>query len=727
MLTRRTPASSSAARRFGRRGAAGAALISLAVGSLAAAVVPSAAFADAAEAEISDLVLGVGATEAERNLAWYSDVDVEQVAQIAKAADVTGDEFPASAETVEASASGETTSGEYFRDASFDGLEENTEYVYRVGSDEAGWSETQSFRTQAFSGDFSFLFFGDPQVGASGNLANDEAGWIDTMNVATESHPNSELLFSAGDQVNTASSEDEYTSFLAPEQMRSIPLVATNGNHDVGSKAYEQHYNLPNEDLTAGAAGNDSSSGGDYWFIYKDVLFVNINSNSRDHDSHAEFMRKVVEEHGDAAKWKVVAFHHSIYSVASHATDGDIIERRDALPSTISELGFDVALMGHDHHYTRSYLIQDGELADAAEVAGQEKVEAKNGEVLYLTANSASGSKYYDLNGAQNDEDHWWSSVRNQEKVRNYSVLDVTDDSITMTTLRSEANGDEAPVNSVVDEVELTRDAAPELTVPADGEIEAGSDFDPLEGVSAEDNVDGDLTGDVEVDGTVDTATAGEYTLTYSVTDARGNTTTQERVVTVVEAGDDDGGSGDDGSGDGGAGSSDGGSGDDESSDGGSGDGAGEPGDDAPATGEPSFTPDAPAADGADLPESERDGITASVSGDTLSLGGLNAGAWNYVYLYSSPTGLGWVEADADGEASLTLPDDVADGTHRVAVLDDAGDLIGWAEITIGEDGELAVTGADLAGAWGLGALAVLLLAGGGTLLVTRRRRAIRH
>ncbi|MGO1768671.1 MAG: immunoglobulin-like domain-containing protein [Microbacterium sp.] len=726
MLTRRTPsphAGDSGARRIGRRGIAGAALLSLAFGSLAAAALPSAASAADGEAQISDVILGVGATEAERNIAWYSDVDAPQVAQIAEADEVSGQEFPTSADTVEVADSGETTSGEFFRDATFDGLEENTEYVYRVGSEDAGWSDTYAFRTQAFSGDFSFLFFGDPQVGASGNLANDEAGWIDTMNVATESYPDAELLFSAGDQVNTASSEDEYTAFLAPEQMRSIPLVATNGNHDVGSKAYEQHYNLPNEDLTAGAAGNDTSSGGDYWFIYKDVLFVNINSNSRDHASHAEFMEKVVAEHGDEVKWKVVAFHHSIYSVASHATDSDIIERRDALPSEISDLGFDVALMGHDHHYTRSYLIKDGELADASEVAGQEKVEAKDGEVLYLTANSASGSKYYDLNGAQDDEDRWWSSVRNQEKVRNYSVLDVTDDSLTMKTLRSEANGDESPVNSVVDEVELTRDAPPELTVPADGEIEVGSDFDPLDGVSSNDNVDGDLTDAVEVEGTVDTATPGEYPLTYSVTDTRGNTTTQERVVTVVEAGEEPG----DGPGDGPGENPGDGPGDGPGEEN-PGDGPGEePGDEAPGSEKPSFTPDAPVADGADLPESARDGITASVSGDTLSLGGLNADAWNYVYLYSSPTGLGWVEADAEGEASLTLPDDVADGTHRVAVLDDAGGLIGWAEITIGEDGALAVTGADLAGAWGLGALAVLLLAGGGTLLVTRRRAAARR
>src|SRR3546814_1889532 len=85
------------------------------------------------------------------------------VAQIALASEVDGDAFPASAVTVETTKTGGTTSGEYFRDATFSGLKENTEYAYRVGSEAAGWSDVYTFRTQSFSGDFSFLFFGDPQ------------------------------------------------------------------------------------------------------------------------------------------------------------------------------------------------------------------------------------------------------------------------------------------------------------------------------------------------------------------------------------------------------------------------------------------------------------------------------------------------------------------------------------------------------------------------------------
>src|SRR3546814_3315674 len=73
------------------------------------------------------------------------------VAQIALASEVDGDAFPASAVTVETTKTGGTTSGEYFRDATFSGLKENTEYAYRVGSEAAGWSDVYTFRTQSRS------------------------------------------------------------------------------------------------------------------------------------------------------------------------------------------------------------------------------------------------------------------------------------------------------------------------------------------------------------------------------------------------------------------------------------------------------------------------------------------------------------------------------------------------------------------------------------------------
>ncbi|PJJ61797.1 FN3 domain-containing metallophosphoesterase family protein [Compostimonas suwonensis] len=405
---------------------------------------------------LSDIILGVAGDETQRNLAWYSSTDTTQVAQIGLASGVVAGAFPASSRTVTATG-GPTTSGEFNRFATFTDLQENTSYVYRVGS-EGNWSSMYSFRTQEFEGDFNFLFYGDPQIGSSGNIPNDTAGWADTLDVSTTAYPDAELLFSAGDQVETAGNESHYTAFLQPDELRQIPFVATNGNHDVGSKAYEQHFNTPNTDRTAGP-GSSSGSGGDYWFIHKGVLFLDINSNSRDYTSHTRWIRDVVAEHGDEAKWKVIAFHHSIYSGGPHATDGDVEDRRNVLPTLFSELGFDLVLQGHDHSYARSYLLRNGEKANADEAAGADTVTAGPGGVLYVTANSASGSKYYDLQS----QGFWWLSVANQERVRNYSAIDITDEEITVTTLRSQANGTDKPVNSVVDKVTLNRAETPDV------------------------------------------------------------------------------------------------------------------------------------------------------------------------------------------------------------------------------------------------------------------------
>lgn len=65
--------------------------------------------------------------------------------------------------------------------------------------------------------------------------------------------------------------------------------------------------------------------------------------------------------------------------------------------------------------------------------------------------------------------------------------------------------------------------------------ITVGESFDPLAGVTATDKEDGDLTDQIKVTGSVDTTKAGVYTLAYSVTDSDGNTTRQERTITVKQ------------------------------------------------------------------------------------------------------------------------------------------------------------------------------------------------
>jgi len=63
--------------------------------------------------------------------------------------------------------------------------------------------------------------------------------------------------------------------------------------------------------------------------------------------------------------------------------------------------------------------------------------------------------------------------------------------------------------------------------------VEQDSEFEPLAGVSATDDVDGDVTDAVKVSGSVDAAKRGEYVLTYTVSDKAGNTAAAERTVIV--------------------------------------------------------------------------------------------------------------------------------------------------------------------------------------------------
>ncbi|MBC1990394.1 DUF5011 domain-containing protein [Listeria seeligeri] len=63
-----------------------------------------------------------------------------------------------------------------------------------------------------------------------------------------------------------------------------------------------------------------------------------------------------------------------------------------------------------------------------------------------------------------------------------------------------------------------------------------GDNFDPLDGVTANDKQDGDLTNQILVTSNdVDTATPGEYSVSYEVTDQNGGSVTKTITVTVEE------------------------------------------------------------------------------------------------------------------------------------------------------------------------------------------------
>ena len=346
--------------------------------------------------------LGVGANASQRVVSWYTSANTAQSVQVAPTSQLVDGEFPASAITFAATVAANTVNGGFNGHAILDGLQENTAYSYRVGADGA-WSATYAFKTQKFDGDFDFLFFGDPQIGSSGERAKDGAGWADTLNVALAANPNAELLVSGGDQVETANTETQWNAFLASDKLRQYPWAATIGNHDVGGKAYDQHFWTPNTDRSAPfySGSATTQSGGDYWYIYKGVLFIDLNSNAYANGTdaaHIGYVTNVVNAHGAEAKYTVLVYHHSIYSPA----DARQRQRQQAAPPGLPDRLLEPRRRPGPAG-PRSQLL--AQLRDQERPEGERRPSSPvpprcpqgPGGVIYVTGNSASGSKYYDL------------------------------------------------------------------------------------------------------------------------------------------------------------------------------------------------------------------------------------------------------------------------------------------------------------------------------------------
>jgi 3',5'-cyclic AMP phosphodiesterase CpdA len=100
-----------------------------------------------------------------------------------------------------------------------------------------------------------------------------------------------------------------------------------------------------------------------------------------------DFVSDVVHQHGGEAKYIVLVYHHSIYSPADHANDTDNQKRRRDFPEAFSQLGVDLVLQGHDHSYSRSYVIENGFKQNAGEAPGATRVFQDRGGVVYVTGN----------------------------------------------------------------------------------------------------------------------------------------------------------------------------------------------------------------------------------------------------------------------------------------------------------------------------------------------------
>ena len=327
------------------------------------------------------------------------------------------------------------------------------------------------------------------------------------------------FIISAGDQVNKTgqAKEEEYAGYLSPDVLASLPVATTIGNHDSLNPDYTYHFNNPNA-----TSYGETEAGGDYYYSYGDGLFIVLNTNNYNVAEHEQAIAEAVASDPDAA-WRVVTIHQDIYGTGLDHSDTDGMILRTQLTPIFDEYDIDVVLQGHDHTYSRSKLLYgDGQTHgtyefrlnaegtdydwdnayntqtdeqiplypaedDAAGTAAHDAFLADNGcytienttgstvvnpqGTLYMTANSASGSKFYELIATQQD----YIAQRSQNWLPSYSVIEMDSNSFAITTYQITAGGAVEMIDDTftiqktaqTDEPQQTVDAA---TLTVDGE-----------------------------------------------------------------------------------------------------------------------------------------------------------------------------------------------------------------------------------------------------------------
>lgn len=329
----------------------------------------------------------------------------------------------------------------------------------------------------------------------SAAVANDAFNWNTTLNQAMEKTGNkASFVLSSGDQIQSTKkkspnkaawgSEIEYSGYLSPDVLKNLPVATTVGNHDADNANYTYHFNTAN----ASELGSNGKVGGDYWFKHDNALFIMLNTQDTNVEEHKQFIEQTVAANKDC-KWRIVTLHQDIYGSAEHSNEPETTNLRYQLAPIFENNKVDVVLTGHDHAYSRTQILKGGHKTteytdddfdsmldkdmDAGEnpdtvytAKGNIKADTtdpsekaylnylnqvmdkdaiqqvtKKGTtvfnptgILYMTAGSSSGSKYYDLVPRQQS----YIANRWQQDVPTYSVIDITDTTFTINTYRTD-------------------------------------------------------------------------------------------------------------------------------------------------------------------------------------------------------------------------------------------------------------------------------------------------
>ncbi len=370
------------------------------------------------------ITLTPGEDETKMNFSWQSPKLEESIA-IGKKADLSD------SEKLEVKTSLNLFGGEWTHTATAENLEEGTTYYYSYTVNETE-SEVYSFTTDT-DDCTTVLFVTDSQIGRSSGTQeeiyqNDTYGWTKTLDTAFEKNSDIDFILSSGDQVEDSYSEEQYTLFESPAILRSAPVAAAIGNHEFYTPNYRHHFNNPNSNTFSLF---NWPAGRGYYFLHNDVLFIVVDSNNFFPSANRRVIKNACKAYPDA-KWRVLMMHHSPFDASGADDIGNKFARFTVVPY-IDEFDIDICLSGHDHYYSRSYMIKDKRITDDTSENGV----YKNPEgTLYVTQNSSSGSNY----SGTGDKISEYCEFALQEKRTTYSILEIKGNALTLTSYHTDTN-----------------------------------------------------------------------------------------------------------------------------------------------------------------------------------------------------------------------------------------------------------------------------------------------
>lgn len=299
------------------------------------------------------------------------------------------------------------------------GLEEGKTYYYSY-TENGVFSEAEKITVQNDE-NFTVLFISDAQIGRSGDeeleevLIRDTCGWNYTVDKMTSRYPDAAFVISGGDQLQTEDSFVQMKAYLSPEELRSLPVANTIGNHDADATLYSDVFNNPNEvrELFKSKAGTG------YYYTYGDVLFITINSENTSLADSSRVLKSAINAHPDK-KWRVVTMHRDPY--AGTHSDDTFSDERLLFASLYDCYDIDLVLAGHTHLYSRTNPMYGGKPAEEGTV--------------YMQTSSASGSNYDPL------PEKLASFIVSafDTRVPTYTALTFGEDTISISTYRTDTD-----------------------------------------------------------------------------------------------------------------------------------------------------------------------------------------------------------------------------------------------------------------------------------------------